>query len=400
MKALILAAGKGTRVRPITQTIPKPMIPIINKPVMETLVDLLRANGVYEIMVNTSYLSREIEHYFRDGSRFGVEMAYSFEGHLQDDVLIDEPLGSAGAINKIQQHSGFFDETFVVLCGDAFIDIDLNQLLRKHRQKGAMATIALTNVAPEDVSSYGVVVTDNSGKILEFQEKPSTEEARSTTINTGIYIFEPEVLNYIPQNQVFDIGGELFPRLVAEGAPIYGFDLPMQWLDIGKLTDYHKVTQIALNGNIRNFRTPGRKVSPGVWCGLNVRGDLNKCNIIPPVYIGGSVTLEDGCTLVGPVMIGQGSVIESDAYIENSAVFEYTRIGSTVEVKNTMICGNYAVDASGHVLEFEKMGIDWAVSDARRSPESISQDQQQFLNMIDVWSETQQEESNYSTLSI
>jgi len=396
MKALILAAGKGTRVRPITQTIPKPMIPIVNKPVMETLVDLLRSNGVYEIMVNTSYLSREIEHYFRDGWRVGVDMAYSFEGRLENNELIDEPLGSAGAMQKIQEHSGFFDETFVVLCGDAFIDIDLNLLLRKHRQKGALATIALTQVASEDVSNYGVVVTDDSGKILEFQEKPTTEEARSNTINTGIYIFEPEVLNHIPKGQVFDIGGELFPSLVASGASIYGFDLPMQWLDIGKLSDYHKVTQMALNGSIRGFKMPGRKVSPGVWCGINVSGDLEKCNIIPPVYIGGSVTLEEGCTLVGPVMIGQGSVVESDAYIENSTVFEHTRIGSTAEVKNTMICGDYAVDASGCVLDLEKMGIDWAVSDARRAPESISYDQQQFLNLIDVWTETEREEVSYS----
>ena len=170
MKALILAAGRGTRVQPLTRSLPKPMLPILNKPVMEYLIDLLRDHHVHEIVINTSYLSSEIESYFRDGSRFGVEIAYSFEGSLRDGQLHDEPLGSAGAIRRIQDHSGFFDETFFVLCGDAVIDLDLSLMAAEHRRHKAIASIALAEVDRQDVSSYGVVVTSPDGWIQDFQE--------------------------------------------------------------------------------------------------------------------------------------------------------------------------------------------------------------------------------------
>jgi len=187
MKAMILAAGKGTRVRPITHTIPKPLIPILQKPVMEFLLELLRKHGFDQIMVNVSHLAEEIESYFRDGQRFGVNIAYSFEGRIEEGVLIGEALGSAGGIRKIQDFNPFFDETFVVLCGDALIDLDLTQALELHRQKGAIATVITKTIPKELVSSYGVVVSDENGRIQTFQEKPSVDDALSNQINTGIY---------------------------------------------------------------------------------------------------------------------------------------------------------------------------------------------------------------------
>jgi mannose-1-phosphate guanylyltransferase len=198
MKAMILAAGKGTRIRPITNIMPKPMIPIMQKPVMEFLVELLRQHGFDRIMVNVSHLSEEIENYFRDGQKFGVQMAYSFEGTIVDGKLQGSALGSAGGLKKIQDFSPFFDDTFVVLCGDALIDLDLTYAVEWHRQKKSLATIITKTVPREQVSSYGVVVTDADGRIKQFQEKPSVEDALSNTINTGIYIFEPEILNYVP----------------------------------------------------------------------------------------------------------------------------------------------------------------------------------------------------------
>jgi len=201
MKAMILAAGKGTRVRPITHTIPKPMIPILQKPVMEFLLELLKEHGFTEVMVNVSHLAEEIENYFRDGQRFGVEIAYSFEGRIQDGQLIGDALGSAGGLKKIQNFQSFFDETFVVLCGDALIDLDLTEAVRRHREKGAMASLITKRVPKDQVSSYGVVVTDADGRVRSFQEKPAVDEAASNMINTGIYIFEPEVLDFVPSGQ-------------------------------------------------------------------------------------------------------------------------------------------------------------------------------------------------------
>jgi mannose-1-phosphate guanylyltransferase len=186
MKAMILAAGKGTRVRPITHTTPKPMIPIMQKPVMEFLLELLRQHGFNQIMVNVSHLSEEIENYFRDGQRFGVQIAYSFEGRIEDGKLIGDALGSAGGLKRIQDFQPFFDDTFVVLCGDALIDLDLGEAVRRHKEKGAMASLITKRVLPDQVSSYGVVVSDPDGRVLSFQEKPSVEDAASDMINTGI----------------------------------------------------------------------------------------------------------------------------------------------------------------------------------------------------------------------
>lgn len=385
MKALILAAGKGTRVRPLTYSIPKPMIPILGKPVMETLIELLTAHSIRKIVVNTSYLAPEIENYFRDGSRFGAEMAYSFEGHLEDGRIIDEAVGSAGAIKKIHEHSRFFDETFVVLCGDAIVDLNLTEMLRVHREKEAMVTIALANVPRSEVSSYGVVVTDNQGRVIEFQEKPAVEQARSNTVNTGIYIFEPEVIDRIPSGRCYDIGGELFPSLVAEGAGIYGANIPFQWLDIGKLTDYQSVVQAALCGKINNFRIPGSEIAPKVWAGLNVSVNLSRCIISGPVVIGGSATIEDGATIIGPSMIGPGCVVESGAIVERSVVFDYTRIGSMAEVRDMIISGGYAVSASGAALDLPSTAIDWAVADARTPKNALTWEQEQLVQALREW---------------
>lgn len=382
MKAIILAAGRGTRVRPLTYSVPKPMIPILNQPVMESLVRLLARHDFREIMVNTSYLATSIESHFRDGARFGVEMAYSFEGYIEGDQIIDEPVGSAGALRKIQDHSGFFDDTFAVLCGDALIDLDLSQLLAQHRAKGGIATIALARVPKEQVSSYGVVVADASGRILEFQEKPPVEKAKSTTVNTGIYIFEPDIMDFIPSGQTCDIGSQLFPDLVKRQAGLYGVAIPFQWLDIGKVSDYYTVMQRVLKGEAPDMHMPGKEIAPGIYAGLNVRMDLAACDIIPPVYLGGSCCIESGCTIIGPTMIGPGSVVEKGAHIEKSIIFDYTRVRGYAQVRNMMICGGYAVDADGAVVDLNRSDVGWAVGDARSRLTALTEEQQQLLDLL------------------
>jgi len=365
MKALILAAGRGTRVRPLTRSTPKPMLPILNKPVMEYLIDLLRDHHVHEIVINTSYLPTEIESYFRDGARFGVEIAYSFEGSLREGQLHDEPLGSAGAIRRIQDHSGFFDETFFVLCGDALIDLDLSLMAAEHRRRRAIASIALAEVDRQEVSSYGVVVTDPDGWIQDFQEKPSVEKARSNLVNTGIYLFEPEVIDRIPRTFPYDLGSQLFPALVVERTRFLGLHLPFEWLDIGKTTDYYKVVQQALCGDIPRLRLPGRQIAPGVRVGANVQLDLACCTVVPPVVIGGSCTIEPGAHIVGPTLIEAGCVIEAGAEVIRSLVFPYTRVGAHAHLEDAMACGAYCVKADGAVLEIAPSDLGWVLSDSR-----------------------------------
>ena len=369
MKAMILAAGKGTRVRPITHVLPKPMIPLIRKPVMEFLVEHLRAHGVKQLMVNTSHLAPVIEEYFRDGDRFGVQMAYSFEGDLIGGQIEGKAIGSAGGMKKIQDFSGFFDETFVVLCGDALVDVDFAEVLRFHRDRKSIATLVLRDVPPEDVSKYGVVQTDASGRIIRFQEKPARDQAVSSTINTGIYVFEPEIFRYIPSGVEFDIGGQLLPELVRNGQSIFGITLPFTWLDIGSVPDYWEATGLLLRGKVAGFTMPGEEIRPGVYCGINVRIAWDRVRIEGPVYIGSSTSVGDGATIIGPTVIGSGCVIQPGATLRECLLADYTRISSVAELEQKLIFGSKCIDPSGSYLDIEESQIRWLMDDARTKEE-------------------------------
>ncbi|MEL0588340.1 MAG: NDP-sugar synthase [Planktothrix rubescens PR222] len=382
MKAMILAAGKGTRIRPITYTIPKPLIPILQKPVMEFLVELLRTHGFDQIMVNVSHLANEIENYFRDGQKFGVHIAYSFEGRIEDGNLIGEALGSAGGMKRIQDFNPFFDDTFVVLCGDALIDLDLAAAVKWHREKGAIATIVMKSVPKEQVSSYGVVVTDETGRIKAFQEKPSVNEALSTDINTGIYIFEPEIFKYIPSGCEYDIGSELFPHLVEIGAPFYGISMDFEWVDIGKVPDYWQAIRSVLLGYIKNVSIPGQQVRPGIYTGLNVAVNWDKVNIQGPVYIGGMTRIEDGATIIGPTMIGPNCWVCSDAYVDNSVIFEYSRLGPGVRLVDKLVFGRYCVDKLGASIDIQAAALDWLITDTRQVFNNQSSERQAIVDLL------------------
>jgi mannose-1-phosphate guanylyltransferase len=365
MKAMILAAGKGTRVRPITHVLPKPMIPLVRKPVMEFLVEHLKAHDIKQIMVNTSHLAPVIEEYFRDGDRFGVQMAYSFEGDLIGGQIEGKAIGSAGGMKKIQDFSGFFDETFVVLCGDALVDIDFAQVLRFHRDRKSIATLVLRDVPPDDVSKYGVVQTDASGRVVRFQEKPTRDQAVSSTINTGIYVFEPEIFQYIPSGVEFDIGGQLLPELVRKGQSIFGITLPFAWLDIGSVPDYWEATGLLLRGKVAGFTMPGNEVRPGVHCGINVQVAWDRVRIEGPVYIGSSTSVGDGATIIGPTVIGSGCVIQPGATLRECILADYTRISSVALLEQKLIFGSKCIDPSGKYLDIEESQIRWLVDDAR-----------------------------------
>jgi mannose-1-phosphate guanylyltransferase len=384
MKAMILAAGKGTRVQPITYTIPKPLIPILHKPVMEFLVDLLKQHDFTEIMVNVSHLAKEIESYFHDGQRFGVQIAYSFEGTIRENGELEgQAMGSAGGMRRIQDFYPFFDDTFVVLCGDALIDLDLTAAVKWHREKGSLATIVTKSVPRSEVSSYGVVVTDEDGKVKAFQEKPTIEEALSTNINTGIYIFEPEVLSYIPSGQEYDIGGDLFPKLVEMGAPFYAIPMDFQWVDIGKVPDYWQAIRSVLMGEVKNVPIPGTEVLPGVFTGINVAVNWDKVDITGPVYIGGMTKIEDGAKITGPAMIGRNCHICSGAHIDNSVVFEYSRIAD-IELTDKLVFGRYCVDKNGATIDMKAASLDWLITDTRQPIENIKHPAKVFSESFNV----------------
>ena len=311
-----------------------------------------------------SHLPEKIESYFGNGERLGVEIGYSFEGHIEDGEIQSEALGSAGGIKRIQDFGGFFDDTFLVVCGDALIDLDLTKAVREHWKSGAVASICTLEVPNESVSDYGVVVSDETGQITSFQEKPSVEEALSNQVNTGIYIFEPEVIDMIPEGTSFDICGDLFPQLVEKKLPFYAINIPFNWIDIGRISDYWEANQKIMKGELRTIPMPGKEIRPGVWVGLNVSVDWNECEIQGPVYIGSGTRVEAGAMIVGPTWIGHGCHIRENARISKSIIFEYTRIGSASIVKNSVAFGRFFVDKDGKGFESKKMHLDW-VTDSR-----------------------------------
>jgi mannose-1-phosphate guanylyltransferase len=364
-KAMILAAGQGTRVRPLTKYMPKPMIPILGKPVLEYLVEHLARHGVREIMVNVAYNHWTIESYFGNGHRWGVEMGYSFEGQRDHGEIVPRPMGSAGGMRRIQDHSSFFDETTIVLCGDAIIDLDIGSALREHRAKRAIASVVTLEVPLEEVKNYGIVCADKEDRVTSFQEKPSPETAKSNLASTGIYIFEPQVIELVPSGQVFDIGSQLFPLMVERGLPFYAQSRFFNWIDIGRVTDYWAVCQRVLRGEVAQMDMPGREVRPGVWVGLNTRIDWDTVDIQGPVYIGSSTAVEAGARIEGPAWLGNGCVLRRNSKLVRSILFDYTRLSQGEVLEDMIVSPQYCVDRHGNTTYPGDEGTTLRWGDAR-----------------------------------
>jgi len=364
-KGLILAAGQGTRVRPLTKDLPKAMVPILGKPVMEYLVEHMARHGVKQIMVNVAYHHRKIEEYFGDGHRWGVEIGYSYEGELEHGEVVPRPLGSAGGMRRIQDFGGFFDETVLVVCGDALIDLDITAGLLEHRSTGALVSVVALEVPRDQVQNYGVVVPDAAGRVRSFQEKPTPEQAKSNLASTGIYFFEPQALDWIPSDQYFDIGSQLFPKLVEQNIPFFVQKHQFHWIDIGRVSDYWSVLQRVLRGEVAHTSMPGREVRPGVWVGLNTRIDWERVHIEGPVYIGSGAQLEAGSTVIGPSWLGHGCHLRPGAKVTRSVLFEYTRIGAGMEFHEMVVSPHYCVDRDGHTVYRGDDAVALRWSDAR-----------------------------------
>lgn len=362
---MILAAGQGSRVRPLTKQVPKPMVPILGKPVLEYLIEHLARFGIREIMINVAFNHYKIENYFGDGHRWGVEIGYSYEGGRDHGDIIPKAMGSAGGMRKIQDFGGFFDDTTLVICGDAIIDLDIRAALDEHRHKEAMASVVTLDVPREDVKNYGVVVTDDEGRVRSFQEKPTPEEAKSTLASTGIYLFEPGVIDLIPPGREFDIGSDLFPLLVEQDLPFFAQNRFFNWIDIGRLTDYWSVLQRVLRGEVAQMDMPGREIRPGVWVGLNTSIAWESVQIVGPVYVGSNVRIDPGVSIIGPTWIGHGSHLRVGSRVEQSILFEYTRIGEDQTFKEKIVSPQYCVDRSGDTLYVgdESVALRWG--DAR-----------------------------------
>ncbi len=347
IKAVIMAGGKGTRLRPLTCDIPKPMVPVINKPVMEYSINLLKKHGVKDIAVTMAYLPSVIVDYFGDGSEWGVNLHYFSE---------DVPLGTGGSVKNAED---FLDDTFVVVSGDALTDINIKKAVSFHKNKKSKATLILKK---ESVPlEYGVIITDDNDKIVRFLEKPSWGEVFSDTVNTGIYILEPEVLRYYDKNENFDFSKDLFPKLLKDNVGMYGYVSNKYWNDIGDLNSYlkthHDIFKKKVNINIDNKETEeGVWIGEGTFIGNNVK-------INPPVYIGKNCIIKDSVVLDSYTYIGDNCKIGEKSNIKRSIIWKNSNIGKNTHCRGTAVCNNVQIKNRVNVLERSAIGKSTVVSD-------------------------------------
>jgi len=270
-------------------------------------------------------------------------------------------------MRKIQSDYGCFNETFIVLCGDAIIDFDLDYAVAMHKSKKSLATVMIKEVDSHRISNYGVVEMSSEQKILRFQEKPNPKDAVSNKVSTGIYIFEPEIFDHIPKNGVFDIGGELLPSLAENGESIYGCEVPMQWIDIGNISDLWQANLAALYQQIKYFPLRGKEVKPGVYAANNVVADWEKIDIRGPVYIASGTKIEPNVTIRGPAIISENCVIESSTVLENVVVDPYVNIHEDCTLRNLWINPSFFISLKNQKLCIEEPSRFDSVSDSRSS---------------------------------
>jgi mannose-1-phosphate guanylyltransferase / phosphomannomutase len=328
VKAVVMAGGEGTRLRPLTSNQPKPMVPIVGKPCMEHIVELLKEHGFDDIVVTLAFMPQAIRGYFGAGESQGVSIRYSVE---------ESPMGTAGSVKLAE---GVLDEPFLVISGDALCDIDLGALVGFHREKEALVTIGLKSV--DNPLEFGIVVTDDDGRIERFLEKPSWGQVFTDTINTGIYVLDPEVLRHVPEGQPFDFSKELFPLLLEMGRPLYGYIADGYWQDIGNLDQFKQANFDALDEKVA-LNVAGIKLRGNVWVGEGVElADLesvegpafigNYCRIAPQASVGPYSILSPSVTLREHARTTR-SVVDSSTYLGRSALVEGAIVGKSCDVR-------------------------------------------------------------------
>lgn len=327
MKALFLAGGFGTRLKPITNDLPKPMVPIMGKPLLERNIENLKRFGINEIVLSTCYKPSKIRKYFGDGSRLGVKISYICE---------DKPLGTAGAIKNAEK---FLDDTFIVFNADILSDFDISEMLSFHRKKGALATIAVTQL--DNPSAYGVIEHDKDGYITAFKEKPKPSETSSNLINAGIYIFEPELLSEIPAGKAVSIERETYPTLLHKGYKMAVYSRCSYWLDLGTPVKYLKAHKDILKGSIKisehDFNKNAQYISKTAKISRNAK-------IKEPVYIGDNVEISSFANIGPNTVLFSNSTVGTDAKVVESIVWDNSHVEGGASVVNSVVLSNCRVD--------------------------------------------------------
>ena len=341
MKAVILVGGQGTRLRPLTTKIPKPMLPMANIPFFEHTLRLLKKYGVEDIILSSGYLGEHFKNYFKDGKHLGVNLTH---------VIEEKPLGTCGAVKNVEELLG--NETTVVLNGDILSNINLNQLLDFHKEKKAKVTLTLYTV--EDPTAYGLVSLNGDSRVQKFLEKPSFDEVTTHWINAGIYLLEPEVLKYAPAGENYSFERGLFPTLLKKNEPVSGFPFNGYWKDIGSPVHYLKAHHDILEGRV-NFDFIGKEIKPGVFAGNNCKIS-DKATVFGPTIIGDNCTIDEHAMVFSNTTIGNNCHIASSAKIYDSIFFDDVKIGKNCVIKGSILGRNVKLSDEVHTDNLAVLG--------------------------------------------
>jgi mannose-1-phosphate guanylyltransferase/phosphomannomutase len=335
VKAVILAGGEGTRLRPLTSNQPKPMIPLVNRPMMEHIVTLLARHGFDDIVVTVAYLANHIRNYFGDGSDFGVTMRYATE---------ESPLGTAGSVRNASVE---LDDTFLVISGDVLTDLDLTAFVDAHKQHDAFASIALKRV--ENPVDFGIVITRPDGRIERFLEKPTWGQVFSDTINTGIYVLEPDVFDFIPEGDVVDFASDVFPAALDRGLMLHGYIADAYWEDVGTTDAYLRAHADVLDGKVA-AEIAGFELGDRIWLGEGAVVDPS-AKVKGPVVIGDNCRIEAGARLSAYTVLGSDVVVKSDAVLERSICHDHVYVGRSARLRGATIGRSSDLRAHSRVEE-------------------------------------------------
>jgi mannose-1-phosphate guanylyltransferase/phosphomannomutase len=316
-----MAGGEGTRLRPLTSNSPKPMMPMANRPLMEHVVRKLVSHGFDDIVVTVAFLASHIRNYFGDGSELGVRMRYATE---------ESPLGTAGSVRNAAAE---LDDTFMVVSGDVLSDIDLGDIMKIHRKSGALATIALKRV--DNPVDFGIVITREDGSIERFLEKPTWGQVFSDTINTGIFVLEPEIFSLIPEGRPVDFSEEVFPAALERGLPLRGVVAEGYWEDVGTVEAYHRAHQDVLDGRV-SIEVPGFQVGEGVWLGEGADVDPG-ARIVGPAIIGDNCRIEAGAHIGEYTVLGSDVVVKHDAFIQRAVIHDHVYVGPGARLRGSVV---------------------------------------------------------------
>ncbi|HEV3474134.1 MAG TPA: sugar phosphate nucleotidyltransferase, partial [Actinomycetota bacterium] len=335
VKAVVMAGGQGTRLRPLTSNQPKPMLPIVGRPMMEHVLGLLREHGVTDVVATVQFLASVIRNYFGDGSDLGLALSY---------VTEDEPLGTAGSVKNAEH---VLDDTFLVMSGDHVTDLDLTAALKHHRDREAAVTVIVKRT--ENPLEFGIVIADEDGRIERFLEKPGWGEVFSDTINTGIYVVEPEVLAHIPPGEEFDFASDLFPVLLDKGLPLHAFVAEGYWADVGNLDAYLDAHRDILDGKV-GIKPSGFELEGGVWLGEGAEVDPG-AEVEGPAYIGDNARVEAGATVRDHTVLGRGVVVKSGAFLHRAVVHDHAYVGTSASLRGCVLGKNADVKHGARLEE-------------------------------------------------